>query len=275
MLQDGRLCSCSGDNIIKVYNLKTNTIDIEISKLHNYSIQNLSQLDNNILLSCDDWDSTIKLWEISKTTYKLLTTLYGHKNTVNKVIPLGKNRIASCSWDCEIIIWEASPPYKKIAALKGHKDIVNSIIALTNKEILVSGSSDQTLIFWDLENYVEKQAIPYISCYSFCELPQSRLAVGGYKSITVVNFLSYQIETIIEDEGFGYCRSFIILKNGNLLCGCGNGFEGYLCELSFQSYAILYKKEKAHKKCINSLVKINDNSFATCCQDCFIKVWEM
>lgn len=274
-MQDGRLCSCSDDNTIKIYNLKTNTIDIEISKLHNYSVQNLSQLDNGILLSCDDWDSTIKLWEISKETYKLLTTLYGHKNTVNKVIPLSKNRIASCSWDCKIIIWETIPPYKKITTLKGHKDIVNTIIALTNKEMLVSGSSDQTLFFWNLEDYQERKRIPDIPCYSFCELPNNRLAVGGYKSITVVNFLSYQIEAIIEDEGFGYCRSFIILKNGNLLCGCGDGFEGYLCELNLINYALLYKKEKAHKKCVTSLVKINDNSFATCCQDCFIKVLEM
>ena len=274
VLKDGRLASCSDDNNIKIYDSSFLNCDIEISKQHNYSVQNLSQLDNGTLLSCDDWDSKINLWEISQKEYHLLHTLEGHKNTVNNVIPIDDDRIASCSWDCTIIIWNSKPPYNKISKLRGHKDIVNSIILLHSKEVLVSGSSDQKLIFWDMKTYKEIKKMDDIPCYNFYEVDSRRLVVGGYRTITVVNPVTYQVEAYIEDEDNGYYRSFIMLKNGHLLCGCGDGFKGFLCELDLWDYKIIEKRE-VHKKCVNSLVVIDENSFASCSQDSLIKIWRI
>ena len=125
-----------------------------------------------------------------------------------------------------------------------------------------------------MKTYKEIKKMDDIPCYNFYEVDSNRLVVGGYRTITVVNPVTYQVEAFIEDEDNGYYRSFIMLKNGNLLCGCGDGFKGFLCELDMGNYKIIEKRE-VHKKCVNSLVVIDENSFASCCQDSYIKIWRI
>ena len=138
-LNNGRLCSGSADLTIKIWNLETREIEYELIG-HNKMIKNLYQLKNGILLSSDErtliiWknfdlfksincrsdyrnfcqiddnclacaskDNSIDLMDLNN--YQIYDFLKGHYSNVICVIKLKDNRLASCSLDKTIKIWE-------------------------------------------------------------------------------------------------------------------------------------------------------------------------
>ena len=58
------------------------------------------------------------------------TIKYAHDGWVDKVITLPNNRIASCSVDNTIKIWNGNPSYcnTRIKVLEGHSDNVLSLL---------------------------------------------------------------------------------------------------------------------------------------------------
>ena len=57
---------------------------------------------------------------------------------------------------------------------------------------------------------------------SILEIDNNRLIVGGNNLITIVNTISYQIETKYYNRTFGYTNSILRLRDGSLLIGKGN-----------------------------------------------------
>lgn len=64
-------------------------------------------------------------------------------------IQLVHNRIVPCSFDITARIWISNNLYTCVKALKEHKKFVNSLVKLKNKEYVVSGSNDHTLLLWN------------------------------------------------------------------------------------------------------------------------------
>ena len=62
-LADGRLASCSSDNLIKIYNMNNNFNCDIIIQGHYSNVVHISQLDNNKLISCS-YAKDIKIWTI-------------------------------------------------------------------------------------------------------------------------------------------------------------------------------------------------------------------
>ena len=71
-----------------------------------------------------------------------------HNEQIRKVISLSNNRIASCSNEHTIKIWNNQTPYYHIATLYGHTDYVTAIIALKHKNVLILGCDESNLFIW-------------------------------------------------------------------------------------------------------------------------------
>ena len=84
------------------------------------------------------------------TNYKEIKTFIGHKSNIQCLAVLPNNKLASCSYDNTIKIWDLTN-FKEINTLIGHKGSVFYLVFLPN-ENLASGSWDKTIKIWDLTN---------------------------------------------------------------------------------------------------------------------------
>ena len=87
----------------------------------------------------------------SNTQQLCVATLKGHTNVVLSVTALADGRLASCSADNTMKVWDLSKPDEQqcVATLKGHSKLVSSVTALTDGR-LASCSHDNTVKVWDL-----------------------------------------------------------------------------------------------------------------------------
>ena len=83
---------------------------------------------------------------------------------MNKVFPLSKERLASCSHDRTVKIWKDDNTYECISTLE-NIDEVNSILQLRGKEILVSAYKKAKSLslcgisFWNIGDYTHQHTI--------------------------------------------------------------------------------------------------------------------
>ena len=109
-----------------------------------------------------------------------------------------------------------------IKTLNGHTSYVRSIIQLKDKDILISGSDDNTLRKWNLLTYQCDTIINNVDCCdsnSLLEIDNNRIIVGGWNVITIVNISNDIIEHQIKNNKLNWVWSFVQLRNGNILCG--------------------------------------------------------
>ena len=152
-------------------------------------------------------------------------------------------------------------PYNLIKTLNGHSNPVTSIIQITDKDILISGCGDDTLRKWNLLTYQCDTIIDKVKCCfrnSLLEIDNNRIIVGGYKVITIVNISNDIIEHQIENDKLDNVRSFLKLRDGNILCGCGNGL---ICLYDIKLNTLSFREEEIHNEAVYCLLNINKNQF--------------
>lgn len=294
LLKDGRIASCSGDKTIQIYNKNMDLIDMTLFG-HEMGVRYLSQLDNGLLLSASI-DCNIKVWDINKTTHQCIATLKGHEHWLRKVIPISKNRIASCGQDGTFRIWEATYPYSCLKTVKLEKNDCISIIELKSKEntlVTVEGNSSWfnfcencTMTFWDGTSYEKRVTIKDVECSSKNALIEykNKLLVGGNGKITTVSIESQQIENIVvvssnepienivdisDNEGLFIC-TLVDIGNDIILFGDQRGKVNQLNMKTFE----VNDKIQLHKGMIYKIIKIGDNSYASGCEDGYLSLWE-
>ena len=161
--EDKRIASGGTDGSISVssYNVdkKKWKRDVYKRNAHNKGINSLCTLIGNRLVS-GSVDFSIKVWNIFNKDITLIKGIKENTNTVYKVIPLSKERFASCSYDYTVRIWKDDSTYECISTLK-HNGEVKSILQLRGKKVLVScGSSIFTGVsFWNLNDYTQQHTI--------------------------------------------------------------------------------------------------------------------
>jgi len=145
---DGKtIATASGDRTAKLWDVKGKPkVTLEG---HNAAVRDISFHPKINLIATASEDNTVKLWDFSG---QLLKNITGHTEQVKSVrfSPDG-GRIATASADRTLKLWNLDGTL--ITTLKGHSGGVNSIsFNPKNSKILISGSSDSTIIIWHLEN---------------------------------------------------------------------------------------------------------------------------
>ena len=282
ILSDGRLCSCSSENI-NIYNKQNFDIDLQISD--NYGFIFHTQLSNNNIISCCN-DKTLKIYDIKNNKPYLLYTLIGHNKKVLKIIEIKNKQLISCSADKTMKIWEfKNNQYICINTLNiSSKDETDTNILKINDNKLISSAYDDNIIkFWDIKNnFKEISTLNNIVVgsgrNSMIMFNDNILIIGGgfkLNGIYLINTDTYQLISQFH-KNIIYVSSVIQLLNGNILIGCcevGNKYSIIECKYENNNLIKLQSKEKAHTDCICGLIETNDRTIISCSSDNLIKFW--
>ena len=274
-LKNGKLCTCSQDREIKIFNPEK---DFECENTiygHLNSINAICEINNERLVSCSD-DHKIIIWDLNNKINPLIYSILAHDSYINKVITLKNGNFASCSDDKLIKIWNCKIPFENLYIISYHLNIVTSIIQL-NDERLVSTSSykENILRFYsfDIKNnkYIIDGIINNIHCHCINSLvlyQKNKLAIGSYKIIFIVNCDLYQIESIIEGHNT-LITSMIVMPDGNLI-----SVEEDLVIKKFNFfYQCTCKNTFIHEQIIFSMIYLNEHTLVTASKDGVIKIW--
>lgn len=155
-LKDGRLISGDVNGNMEIYRLKTyepyitirNSNFIGVLRNGNIATSDFANIFGN---ASSDFDANIKIYEIGENDYKLIHTLKGHTNAVNKLIELEDGKLVSCSNDKTIKIWDDTNNYESVQTLLDNTESVISVIEMNN--YFVSVSSKSSLNIWEKLTY--------------------------------------------------------------------------------------------------------------------------
>ena len=94
-------------------------------------------------------DRTVRLWDANSG--QQIRVLDGHSDAVKCVAfsPDAKTLASSLDWGDTIRLWDVDTG-KHISTLKGHTHSINSIVFSPDGKLMASGSSDGTVLLWDL-----------------------------------------------------------------------------------------------------------------------------
>ena len=163
MLSDNRLCACSSDHSIKIFDIHTGkdfNLRVDKPQAHSEEIRCIEEIQRNILASGGKND--IKIWEITDDQLILNKEINNaHRNYINKIIKLENGEFATCSDDGLIKFWSSHYNEKesknahhgfKINNIYYFKDVQNN-----DRKTLVSISNEtKHVTFWKISNDINK-----------------------------------------------------------------------------------------------------------------------
>ena len=280
-LKDGTVISgCQG----YFFTVDPGTLHIQYLKHNRKSHKSSSgiiQLKNGKMIL--DIDKDLYLVSIVNNELKFEQKMEGHSGAINQIINLSFNRFASCSEDNTIVLWK-SEVYFGISSLSEHTGPVKSICQLKGKEILVSGSTDGNIFFWDIDGGYDVQetitGIKVMNSNSIRELSNDRIMIGAAEPnrIVIINTESYDtIFTITQLDLFEsnlnsgmFCFDDVVC--GKIAVGCPSGG---VCLIDENSYEIVAKKEKVHSSGVKTIFRVADNIYITSANDTLLKLWQI
>ena len=121
---------------------------------HTEAVASLAIGPDNLFLASASWDRNLKLWDMA--TGNLVSPTAGHSQGILAVVFLDRYRLATSSFDRTIKIWLLEPDeagYMNLRldrSLTEHKGSIHALALARQRQILISGSYDQTIKQWDL-----------------------------------------------------------------------------------------------------------------------------
>jgi WD40 repeat protein len=129
--------------------------------------------DGKFALACDDEMVRVVDFESGECVH----TLAGHTSLVRDLAVLPDGKLASCSWDRTVRVWDNNTC---LFTLVGHTDWVSALVVLPDGK-LASSSSDRTVRVWDVASGAcLLTLVGHTSVvYALAVLPDGKLASGS------------------------------------------------------------------------------------------------
>ena len=169
---------------------------------------------------------------------KCVKTISKHTNRVNSLLRLKDGKIASCSYDKTIRIFDPSNSYQFAQVLKRHSDYIYSICQL-EKGTIVSCSLDRTIMIGD---YTIKNAHDSL-IWKVITLPNNRIASCSQKK-TIKIWKSnppYSDTPIIVLTGHSdWVNSLLYIKDNVMISGSDDKTLRFWNMTTYQCETVIY-----------------------------------
>jgi WD40 repeat protein len=176
----GRAVSASGDNTLKVWDLRSGAALLTLSGHSNWVKAVALTPDEQRAVSAS-FDNTLKVWDIEGGAE--LHTLRGHDNGVQDVaVTSDRRRAVSASSDHTLRVWDLTTG-AEVLALRGHLAGVDAVFITPDDRRVISVSDDRTIKSWDLATGAELDTFRLFPDDSNCLTtlhPTSTYAVSLY-----------------------------------------------------------------------------------------------
>jgi len=139
----GTLASGSHDSTVKLWNTSDGKL-IGTLKGHDAGVASVAFSPDGRKIASGSYDKTVKFWSVSDG--KLIESFYGSDLGVSSVAAAG-------SWDAEIWLFDPlnlpfQPWYRPPSRLKGHTSGVTFVAFSPGRDMIASGSYDNTVKLW-------------------------------------------------------------------------------------------------------------------------------
>lgn len=273
-LNDGRIaCGFSNANII-IFSKEKYEKEIELNSFHSGHITFLTQLKNNIFISCGS-DGVINFFKILENQYNLIQAIKAHSGRAMKLRELENNQLVSCSEDQTLNFYIYQKEYIIEQKITTNISIYNEI-ETKNGKLVLTGNSDK-IQFFDINKRKLENQISGIKLYgtlsnNMININEKLLAVGGTDNIFIIDITSQEKINEIKIPGSSCITCFCKLNDNILLTGdCSNTIRQFKISGEFLIQENL--KEKSHGNQIRMIESFDNGIVITCSDDGSFKVW--
>lgn len=221
-----------------------------------------SSFDNNAIVITNNFD-----FYPNKTN----TILRGHRDFINTLVEYSSTVLASGSCDMTIMLWNLSTQ-TNFTNLTGHFDCITSLIRIPKYDLLISGSSDKTILAWYNMNLIHNltdhtdwvQALAYSPIF-----PDQFASASLDKTIkiwTINSNANYQFKSVGLSTFTSKITAIKTFSDNSLLIGHQNGLVVQKTDSGVQSLNPLHSDSIIAFSVVNSTFFLSASS-----QE--IKIW--
>eukprot|EP01103_Thecamoeba_quadrilineata_P015432 TRINITY_DN487_c0_g1_i1.p1 TRINITY_DN487_c0_g1~~TRINITY_DN487_c0_g1_i1.p1 ORF type:complete len:748 (+),score=126.71 TRINITY_DN487_c0_g1_i1:29-2245(+) len=266
LLDNGKICSASRDNTIRVWDPTDNYESSTVLHGHQSFLSTVIPINSPYFapanLASGGFDKIINLWDTSNPSSPLVT-LIGHENVVCALCTTHDGLLVSGSWDRTVRIWRGN---ECLQVLTGHSHSVWALLSLPNGDLL-TGSADKTIKIW--RNY---SAIKTFEAHTDCVRSLVLFNPVGFLSASndgTLKLWSFDGESLREFVGHtAYIYSAAIAPNStSLFVSGGEDRELKIWKDGEVGQSIL------HPGVIWSLQITGEEDIISGCSDGVVRIW--
>lgn len=271
-IDENTIASGSTDTKIVIYDYRNSKLTpIKNIKGSFGGVSSLLAINDKELLSGDTFGNLYH-WDLNET--KLIHSFKPHSWHIYKLEFINYDRIASCSYDNDINIYEFKNGLKVEKTLKCHTSHVFDMVFIKSSNILVTGSNDCSIVFWDLSNkddFIIKNKKNHESkITALSNLKNGLIAVGSADMIlTLYETNNFSVVKTLQTDHTETISEILELNNGDLITG---SFD-YTCNIYDKDLKLKHAISK-HTFFVSCIIQMNNGVIITGSEDSRIYLFD-